>query len=290
MGHVTAVEDDRSAGRLDETGDRAEQRRLSGAVRPEERDDLALVDLEVDAEQHLNAVVVHVDTTYEEELGPPSLPFVHGLRLCGRCRPHSSDVARDLRPGRGEDESAKHEHRRCRQQRAPDAVGIGDPADHGEQEQAGDDPRGGDSEAEGAHLRGHRQREHAVDAWHEQAERGRDQDVAGDGEGQVGRLRERDPHDCDDARDAGKKLEHETRIACHQAGRDRDADEEAHDLGRLGDRGDDAPLHLVQAEDVLVEQRADRQQADDRKRDERQRSEDASKCADLPDDPPRLRP
>ena len=45
--HVAAVEDDRAVGRLDEAGDRLQQRRLARAVRAEQRDDLALVDLEV---------------------------------------------------------------------------------------------------------------------------------------------------------------------------------------------------------------------------------------------------
>ena len=47
VGHVAAVEHDRAVGRLDEAGDRLQQRRLAGAVGAEQRDDLALVDLEV---------------------------------------------------------------------------------------------------------------------------------------------------------------------------------------------------------------------------------------------------
>ena len=38
----------------DEARDRLEQRRLAGAVGAEQGDDLALVDLEVDAEEHLH--------------------------------------------------------------------------------------------------------------------------------------------------------------------------------------------------------------------------------------------
>ena len=76
VGHVAPVEDDGAPACLDEPGDRLQQRRLAGAVRPEERDDLALVDLEVDAEQHLHAVVMHVDSADEQELDLPSTPLV----------------------------------------------------------------------------------------------------------------------------------------------------------------------------------------------------------------------
>ena len=44
-----------------QAGDALEQRRLAGAVRAEQRDDLALVDLEVEPEQDLHRPVGHVD-------------------------------------------------------------------------------------------------------------------------------------------------------------------------------------------------------------------------------------
>ena len=52
----------------DEARDRAQQRRLAGAVRAEQRDDLALADLEVDAEQHLHLAVRDVDRPQAEEV------------------------------------------------------------------------------------------------------------------------------------------------------------------------------------------------------------------------------
>ena len=57
---VAPVEDDRALVGLDHPADGLEQRRLAGAVRAEQRDDLALVDLEVDVEQHLHAAVADV--------------------------------------------------------------------------------------------------------------------------------------------------------------------------------------------------------------------------------------
>src|SRR5271165_466402 len=60
-GDVHAVEDDRAARRREQAGDRGEQRALPRAVGPDERDDLARADLEVDAPQHLRLAVAGVD-------------------------------------------------------------------------------------------------------------------------------------------------------------------------------------------------------------------------------------
>ena len=51
VGDVAAVEEDRAVRRLLHAGDGAQQRRLARAVRAEQGDDLALLDVEVDAEQ-----------------------------------------------------------------------------------------------------------------------------------------------------------------------------------------------------------------------------------------------
>jgi hypothetical protein len=64
---VTAVEDDRAGARVDQPGDGLEQGRLAGAVGPEQGDDLALLDFEVDTEQHLHLVVGHIDPAADEE-------------------------------------------------------------------------------------------------------------------------------------------------------------------------------------------------------------------------------
>ena len=70
VGDLAPVEDHRAAVGLDHAGDRLQQRRLAGAVRAEQRDDLALVDLEVDAEQHLHAAVGDVEPAHEQQLRP----------------------------------------------------------------------------------------------------------------------------------------------------------------------------------------------------------------------------
>ena len=69
VGGVAAVEHHGAVGGLDEPADRLQQCRLARTVRAEQRDDLAFVDLEVHAEQHLHAVVVHVDVADEQQLG-----------------------------------------------------------------------------------------------------------------------------------------------------------------------------------------------------------------------------
>ena len=72
--------------------DGAQQRRLAGAVRAEEGDELALLDVEVDVEQHLRAVVGDVDVAADDHLvaarargpvGPPRRPSTPpGRRGC----------------------------------------------------------------------------------------------------------------------------------------------------------------------------------------------------------------
>src|SRR6266850_302050 len=62
-----AVELDRAARRPEKTGDHAQCRRLASAVRPEERYDAALRDLEAHAVQGADAPVVGLDVVHHEE-------------------------------------------------------------------------------------------------------------------------------------------------------------------------------------------------------------------------------
>ena len=73
VGDVAAVEaHDAAFGDL-EAADDAQDRRLAGAVRAEQRDALALVDLEVDVEQHLHRAVGEVDVRDLEHRGARAL-------------------------------------------------------------------------------------------------------------------------------------------------------------------------------------------------------------------------
>ena len=71
VGDVAAVEHDGAAGRLLDAADGPQQRRLARAVGAQQGDDLALLDVEVDAEQHLHAVVFDVDVAAHEQLAAP---------------------------------------------------------------------------------------------------------------------------------------------------------------------------------------------------------------------------
>src|SRR5947199_412855 len=66
------VELDRAVRRPEETGDHPQGRRLARAVRPEERDNAALGDLETDAVQRADAPVVGLDVVHQEEWTSPA--------------------------------------------------------------------------------------------------------------------------------------------------------------------------------------------------------------------------
>ena len=58
---VLAFEDDAAGALLDQADDRAKGRRLAGAVAPEQRDHLAIADLERDIEQDMRRTIVAVE-------------------------------------------------------------------------------------------------------------------------------------------------------------------------------------------------------------------------------------
>ena len=60
-GDVDAIERDRAAALLDQAGDRAEERRLAGAVGTDERDDFALGDLQGDVLEGADDAVADFD-------------------------------------------------------------------------------------------------------------------------------------------------------------------------------------------------------------------------------------
>src|SRR6202011_1528881 len=63
-----AGEEDVAAGRLVQSGDEVEQRRLAGAVRADHAHDLALVDVQVELGQDVEAAERHRDSAQVEEL------------------------------------------------------------------------------------------------------------------------------------------------------------------------------------------------------------------------------
>ena len=110
-----------------------------------------------------------------------------------------------------------------------------------------------------------------------------------DREPEVRGQREHGPRDADDRADDREHAEAGTRVAQHQPRRERDAEQDRDDLRGLGERGDQTALELVEAEDLVVVERRQRDQADERGGEERQRVPDAPQRADLPQDADRLR-
>jgi hypothetical protein len=64
---------DRAAVDVEEARDRAQHGRLAGAVRAEQRDDRALGDLDRDALEHEDDVLVHDLEVLDDEHAPPSV-------------------------------------------------------------------------------------------------------------------------------------------------------------------------------------------------------------------------
>jgi len=63
---VEAEDADRAAGLVDERGDDADRGRLAGAVRPEQREEVALLDDEVDALQGFAAGLVDLAQIFDD--------------------------------------------------------------------------------------------------------------------------------------------------------------------------------------------------------------------------------
>jgi hypothetical protein len=73
-GDIGAAKADRSARRAMHAGDRADQRRLAGTVRPHNGDDRAFVDGERDAVERLGVAVEHVEVFDREHAYSASAP------------------------------------------------------------------------------------------------------------------------------------------------------------------------------------------------------------------------
>ena len=64
---VVAEHLDRAAGLVDERGDDADERGLAGAVRTQQREEIALLDLEIDTFERLDAVFVDLGELAKDE-------------------------------------------------------------------------------------------------------------------------------------------------------------------------------------------------------------------------------
>ena len=165
VGDVRAVEEDRAVDRRRPRPEMAlEQRRLAGAVGAEQGDDLALVDLEVDVEQHLHAVVVRRRGCGRPAAWPRRGCAGGRTSACAAVEVHTFvDVALHIGRGRGQHHGADQEHRDHHEQPRADAVAVGDPADHVQGDQAREDEQRRHREAQRSHLGRDGQRERGED-------------------------------------------------------------------------------------------------------------------------------
>ena len=124
VGDVGAAEADAARRRQADAGDHLQQRRLAGAVRAEQRDHLAVVDGEVDVEQHLQLAVGEVDacgTTASAACRPVAVIWrissSSSVSSIMRSRSVGTSVrgaAQDQRAEDARDERARRSCRRCR--------------------------------------------------------------------------------------------------------------------------------------------------------------------------------
>ena len=143
--------------------------------------------LEVDAEQHLHAVVGDVDVADEEELDLALLPAVADLGLGRGRRPHLGDVGLHVHRGRREDGRADEEHRHHHEEAAADPVPVGQPADDVQHDEAGQHEQGRHRVAEGADLGRDGERERGEDPGGQQRGQPGHEDVGDHGHAERGR-------------------------------------------------------------------------------------------------------
>ena len=99
---VAAVEDDRAFAGARIAADRHHQRRLAGAVGADQRDDLAFVDVEIDALERHDVAVEGLDAAHGEQgalIARPPLRPSRPPRPRRRDRPRSPSDRCGLRPG-----------------------------------------------------------------------------------------------------------------------------------------------------------------------------------------------
>ena len=121
VGDVAAVENDRTAVGFHHTADRLQQRALASAVGAQQRNDLAFLDVEVDAEQHLPAAVARVEIADQQQVGLAAAALVQRLAAGGRGLPHLRDVGVDGVLRRAQNEAADDEQRHQREHAPADA-------------------------------------------------------------------------------------------------------------------------------------------------------------------------
>ena len=285
---VLAVVEDGAVRRRRQAADGAEQRGLAGAVGAEQGDDLALVDVEVDVEQHLHRPVVHVDVAAHEELRVAALfGFARDLRRHG-CRGRGADVRVDRRAGRGEDEGADEVDRHQDEDAAAQPEVVADRARDDEDDVTRDDRDREEREPETACPCRYHERQDSLGRGTEdrRGERKRQPEEHGDGqEGRDGDPREAEPRhhrDCTAVSDdpARPLLEHSADNGA--------ADEQSRDRAGLGQPLNQSAAAWPHVEDVFIEQREQAEDGEERTHNEWHGVEDSPQRPHVPRDAKRL--
>ena len=138
VGDVSAVEDDGAPDGIEQAADGAQQRGLAGPIGAEQGHDLALLEFQVDTEQHLHLVVGDIELVQREE-GVARSRGLRVQRLVDVSSHEGSDGDSDEAPGGDKDPQEDEGD-------AP-AVGVSDPAgDQGEEEGPAAEPQQGPRE------------------------------------------------------------------------------------------------------------------------------------------------
>ena len=231
MGDVAPVEHHRATIGLDDPADRLEQRALARAVRAEQGDDLALLDVDVHAEQHLASGVAGVEVAHDQQIGLALTALVQRLAARRGRLPHLGDVGVDGVLRRAQDEAADDEQRDEHEHAPADPEVAADPPDDRQDEQAGDDPQRGDAEAGGTGPSRDGQRQRDQNAGPDDRERSGDDAVERDGDDDVGGDREPDGRHGREHGDVGEELDQPLHVAHEVLGDVAGTEDEAHQTG-----------------------------------------------------------
>ncbi len=278
---VSAIEHDGTAVSLDDAADRLQQGRLAGAVRTEEGDDLALVEVQVDAVEHRAIVVAGLDAAKQQQVGVALAAIEEHLGTGRRRLPHLGDVVVDHVADAAQDEAPDHEVGDQEEHADLDAPVVRDPADHRENREAGDDPQRSDGEAGRPRPRWNGERQRSQHPGPDDGESGRDHAVECNGDEDVGGECEAG---CRHRRDDGDRRDETNQaldVADEPARGDSGADDEPDERERLGDGRGDASTAFVETELLVVEQRGERAETDQRRGQERQTPPDPLQRLDL---------
>jgi hypothetical protein len=109
-------------------------------VGAQQRDDLTLVEFEIDSLQNRSSVVSGVHAAHQQQLGPTLASIEENFGTCRGRLPHLCDVVHDHAADRALDQSPDDEERNHHEHANADGHLIGDPSDQRKNEQTRNHP------------------------------------------------------------------------------------------------------------------------------------------------------